>query len=222
MYECRKTYNNIPFTDAVEDIYRRLYNEFGPQGWWPSETDFETIVGAILTQAVNWTNVEKAIENMKQEGVLSPEKVRAVDNNKLAVLIKPSGYYNMKAKKLKAFIHFLFKEYDGSLKLMFQERLEDLRKKLLGIYGIGPETADSILLYAGGYPVFVVDAYTKRIFYRLNYVSKNINYHDLQQLIMDNFRISVDNYNEFHALLVETGKNYCKRNNQLCKECPLA
>lgn len=222
MFQCRENFKDKIWTTGLEEVFKRLYKEFGPQEWWPSDTNFETIIGAILTQAVNWSNVEKAIINLKKAGVLSPEKIKDIDQSNLALLIKPSGYYNMKARKLKAFTSFLFKEYDGSFKLMFKQELQVLRDELLDVYGIGPETADSILLYAGEYPIFVIDAYTRRIFYRMGYIPENINYHDFQELIMDNFKISVDNYNEFHALLVELGKNYCKRKNPLCSSCPLA
>src|SRR3990167_2847496 len=147
----------------LEEIFDKLFRHFGPQSWWPGETPFEVIVGAILTQNTNWQNVAKAINNLKQAKVLSPKKLYSISRQRLAKLIRPSGYFNIKAKRLKEFMNFLFNNYGGNLKKMFSRPLEDLRKEILTVNGIGPETADSILLYAGGYPVFVVDAYTKRI-----------------------------------------------------------
>ena len=144
-------------------IYRRLYDAFGPRHWWPAKTPFEVITGAILTQNTAWVNVEKAIENLRRKGLLTPGKMRAVSEGSLAGLIKPAGYYNLKAKRIKCFVRFLFSKYGGSLRRMFKTQLHLLREELLDVAGIGPETADSILLYAGGMPVFVVDTYTRRM-----------------------------------------------------------
>src|SRR3990172_3198095 len=167
-------------------IYKTLFKEYGPQHWWPGDTPFEVIVGAILTQNTNWGNVEKAIRNLKAEGILSPEGLRNVNHNHLAMLIRPSGYFNVKAGRLKHFIDYLFKRHGGSLKKMFSLDLKALRHELLEVKGIGPETADSILLYAGGYPVFVVDAYTVRIFQRLGILKEDVTYHEAQEIFMDN------------------------------------
>lgn len=228
MYPC-KHYGQKSLKEALEEIYRKLYSEFGPQGWWPAESSFEVIVGAILTQAVNWSNVEKSIQNLKDynqgltgKAEVTLELVDRLDQEKLAALIRPSGYYNMKARKLKAFTHFLLEEYGGSLGEMFKESLEDLRGKLLRVYGLGPETADSILLYAGGYPIFVIDAYTKRLFSRCILTEEEVDYHYLQKLVMDNFPPEVERYNEYHALIVAAGKNFCKKSRPDCHNCPLS
>jgi endonuclease-3 related protein len=154
-------------TNSLMNIYRRLFAAFGPQSWWPGETPFEVIVGAILTQSAAWTNVEKAISNLKKASLLTPSSLRKVSQNELAILIHSSGYYNMKAKKLLSFVNWLDSRFGGSIGKMFVQNDHSLRLELLKIYGIGEETADSILLYAGNKPVFVIDAYTRRIIDRL-------------------------------------------------------
>src|SRR3990167_2624354 len=205
----------------LEAIYAKLYRHFGPQSWWPGETPFEVIVGAILTQNTNWQNVAKAINNLKQAKVLSPKKLYSLPRPRLAQLIRPSGYFNIKAKRLKEFLDFLFKNYNGSLKKMFSRPVEDLRKEILSVKGIGPETADSILLYAGGFPVFVVDAYTKRIFSRQKLLSEDAEYHQVQELFTRSLKKDVQLYNEYHALIVRLGKDFCKKTNPKCKICPI-
>ncbi|MFW6022356.1 MAG: endonuclease III domain-containing protein [Halanaerobiaceae bacterium] len=229
MYPCNYyCENEIELNITLESIYNKLLERFGAQEWWPAENDFETIVGAILTQSVSWTNVEKAISNLKDyfkdsgSVLLYPEQLRKLDIEVLAELIRPSGYYNMKAKKLKAFLEFLYNEYQGNLDHMFKLELESLRKRLLKVYGIGPETADSILLYAGRYPIFVIDAYTKRIMSRIGLTADDIDYHDLQKLIMDNIKPDYVKYNEYHALIVALAKKYCTRNRPDCINCPLS
>ena len=202
-------------------IYQELYRHFGPQSWWPGETPFEVIVGAILTQNTNWQNVAKAIANLKNAGVLTPRKLYSLPQDKLARLIKPSGYFNIKAKRLKAFLDFLFKNYGGSLKKMFSRDMESLRKEILNIKGIGPETADSILLYAGDFPVFVVDAYTKRIFSRKKLFPEDWDYHQVQKIFMENLKKEVRLFNEYHALIVRLGKDFCKKTNPKCEICPI-
>lgn len=204
----------------LTEIYDRLYKRFGPQSWWPGETAFEVIVGAILTQNTNWGNVEKAIVNLKHNRALSPQALKAISTPRLARLIVPSGYFNIKAKRLKNFIQFLFAEYNGDLKKMGKEPLEVLRKKLLSVSGIGPETADSILLYAFNKPVFVVDAYTKRLFYRHAMVEETADYHTLQKIFTDSLPAEVKTFNEYHALIVRLGKEICKTK-PLCESCPL-
>ena len=205
----------------LEQIYQKLYRHFGPQSWWPGDTPFEVIVGAILTQNTNWQNVAKAIANLKEAGVLSPQKLYSLAQEKLAQLIRPSGYFNIKAKRLKAFLDFLFKNYGGSLKKMFARDLETLRQEILKVKGIGPETADSILLYAGGFPVFVVDAYTKRIFSRQKILSEKTDYHRVQEIFMRNLENDVKLYNEYHALIVRLGKEICKKTKPKCEICPI-
>lgn len=204
----------------LKDIYHKLYEFFGPQHWWPGERPFEIIVGAILTQNTNWQNVEKAITNLKEEKYLSPSGLKKIPIKKLAQLIRPSGYFNIKAHRLKEFIKFLFNEYKGSLAAMARENLAVLRKKLLGIKGIGPETCDSILLYALNKPIFVVDAYTKRILTRHNILDHNISYHQIQELFMKNLPRSTRLFNEYHALFVKAGKEFCRKTPD-CKTCPL-
>ena len=205
---------------SLLQIYQKLYKEFGPQHWWPAQTQFEVIVGAILTQNTNWGNVEKAIRQLKAAGVLSQRALRDIPVAKLAALIRSAGYFNVKARRLKNFIRFLFTEYQGNLKAMAREDLPDLRHKLLKVNGIGPETADSILLYAFGKPVFVVDAYTKRVLYRHNLIDEKADYEYLQRLFMDSFDHDVAMFNEYHALIVRLGKEYCKTK-PLCPQCKL-
>ena len=207
-------------SDKLMRIYDRLYKRFGPRHWWPADTDFEIITGAILTQNTAWANVEKAIANLKRERVLTPDKMRKTNTRALAGLIRPSGYYNIKAKRLKAFVNFLFKNYNGSLKKMLSRKTADLRKKLLSIKGIGPETADSILLYAAGKPVFVVDAYTRRIFSRHNLIPSGAGYDDVQRFFTDNLPLDEMLFNEYHALIVELGKTICKTKPR-CAICPI-
>ncbi len=204
----------------LREIYRRLYASFGPQHWWPALTPFEVIVGAILTQNTSWKNVEKAIKNLKAAKLLSPAALKKVNIKRLAGLIRPSGYYNQKAKKLKNFIYFLYRHYQGSLKKMFQEELHKLREELMQVNGIGPETADSILLYAAGYPVFVVDTYTKRIFSRHKIIAENSDYSKVQEIFMKNLKPDTKLFNEYHALLVKLGKDIC-RTKPNCVICPL-
>ncbi|MBI3600112.1 MAG: endonuclease III domain-containing protein [Nitrospinae bacterium] len=201
-------------------IYKTLYSHFGPQDWWPGDTPFEVCVGAILTQNTAWQNVEKAIANLKREKLLAPHRINELTGQSLARLIKPSGYFNIKAKRLKNFISFLCKRYDGKVDKMFSNSSDHLRGHLLDINGIGPETADSILLYAGNIPIFVVDAYTKRIFHKLKFTPEDISYHDMQQLFMKNLPLNAMLFNEYHALIVMLGKNYCKKR-PLCESCPL-
>lgn len=202
------------------DIYRKLFKDYGPRHWWPGETPFEVMVGAILTQNTSWRNVEKAIGRLKMENVLNPEGIHRLKESSLATLIRSSGYYRIKAKRLKAFVKFLFEEYKGDLRRMKREGEMDLRKKLLHIHGIGPETADSILLYGLRKPIFVVDAYTKRILSRHGLVSEKASYEDLQTLFMKHLTPDERLYNEYHALLVHLGKTVCKKIPE-CDRCPL-
>jgi len=201
-------------------IYRKLYKAYGPRHWWPGETPFEVMVGAILTQNTSWKNVEKAIQNLKGGGFLNPEEIYRLKESSLASLIRSSGYYRMKAKRLKVFVGFLFEEYNGDIKQMRKEGVTALREKLLRVNGIGPETADSILLYGLQKPVFVVDAYTKRILSRLGVVPEKASYEAIQNLFMDHLRRDERLFNEYHALLVHLGKNVCKKSPK-CDICPI-
>ncbi len=207
--------------EGLEKVFDRLLESYGPQHWWPAETPFEVIVGAVLTQNTNWTNVEKAIANLKREDLLSPEQLNDIEETRLAELIRPSGYFNIKAGRLKSFISFLFENFEGDLRRMFALELSQLRHKLLEVKGIGPETADSILLYAGNYPVFVVDAYTKRIFSRIGLIQTEHTYHQVQGFFMERLESDRQLFNEYHALIVRHAKDYC-RTKPLCDGCPLA
>lgn len=202
-------------------IYKKLYLFFGPQNWWPAETPFEVMVGAILTQNTNWRNVEKAINNLKKKKLLSAAKLANLSQRKLAALIMPAGYYNIKAKRLKAFLGFLFKNYQGSVKKMLAMDAVVLRSQLLAVNGIGPETADSMLLYALNKPVFVIDAYTKRIMARHRLLGQGAGYDQAQELFMRGLKPNVKLFNEYHALLVKLAKDFCLKNNPKCKICPL-
>ena len=206
---------------TLVQMYTRLHKAFGPQKWWPAQTRFEVIVGAILTQNTNWSNVEKALVNLKNKNLLTSQAFQNISQRKLASLIKPAGYFNVKAKRLKNFISFLFKEYGGHLHKMEREEFSILRRKLLAVNGIGPETADSILLYAFDKPVFVVDAYTKRILYRHNIVCRDDNYHAIQEKFMRALKCDTQMFNEYHALIVRLGKDYCKPK-PLCEQCILS
>lgn len=201
-------------------IYRTLHRRFGPQGWWPGETPFEVIVGAILTQNTAWGNVERAILNLKGARALSARGLARLPRARLARLIRPSGYFNQKAIKLKAFIRFLDREYGGSLAGMGREPTAALREKLLAVHGIGPETADSILLYAFARPVFVVDAYTLRVLSRHGLVAPGARYDEVQRHLTARVPKSVRLYNEYHALFVRVGKEHCRKKPR-CGECPL-
>ena len=200
-------------------IYNQLYNHFGPQHWWPADSPFEVMVGAILTQSTNWGNVEKAIANLKKAKLLNPRTIFDIRNSTLENSIRPSGYYKQKAKKLKAFVRFFIQEYQGSIKKMQAGKLSELRQELLAVHGIGPETADSILLYALDKPSFVVDAYTRRIGQRLR-LFKFDDYHKIKDFFEENLPKRVKLYNEYHALLVALGKYYC-RPRPKCEMCPL-
>ncbi|MBN1190516.1 MAG: endonuclease III domain-containing protein [Dehalococcoidales bacterium] len=213
----KKNRNNRILTE----LYRILFNHYGPQHWWPGDEPFEVIVGAILTQSAAWTNVEKAIIALKKAGQLSPRSLRDIPLNDLALLIRPSGYYNAKAIKLKAFARWFGDNHQDSLERLFSDETQTLRDKLLGIHGIGEETADSILLYAGNKPVFVIDAYTRRIIDRLGYSPEGNKYADYQALFMENLSPDVRMFNEYHALFVAQGKNTCRKR-PLCGNCCLA
>ena len=201
-------------------IYEALDRYFGDLHWWPGETPLEIVVGAILTQNTSWENVKVAINNLKSKELLDAKKLSEIEDNHLAELIKPSGYYNVKTKRLKAFLQFLFREYEGNLEKMFEEDLWILREKLLGVNGIGEETADSILLYAGNKPVFVVDLYTRRILQRHDIINGSPGYGEIQKLFMTNLPESVGLFNQYHALIVNTGKHFCRKTSR-CEGCPL-
>jgi len=206
----------------LKAIYRVLYRAYGPQHWWPAETPFEVMVGAVLTQNTAWANVERAIANLKREGLLTtPSRMINLAPEKLASLIRPCGYFNIKTKRLRHLLSFIQTRYSGSLTRMFATNPAHLRKQMLGVNGIGPETADSILLYAGEKPFFVVDAYTKRIFCRKGLITCNADYGTVQGLFMENLPRDTRFYNEYHALIVRIGKEHCKKGRPRCNGCPL-
>ena len=207
--------------EQLSDMYDRLYDHFGPQNWWPGESPFEVMIGAVLTQNTNWNNVEKAIDNLKQAGMLSFEKMASMPTDLLAEYIRPAGYYNVKAVRLKNLFQMIQDEFEGDISLMLQTDTETLRRKLLSVKGIGPETADSILLYAAERPVFVVDAYTYRVLSRHNLIPEDFGYDDIQEYFMDNLDPDTKVFNEFHALLVCVGKEFCKKSKPRCNGCPL-
>jgi endonuclease-3 related protein len=215
---------------CVGKNWRRAYSSmreyYGHQHWWPGETPFEVCVGAILTQNTNWTNVEKAIRNLKVSSVLAPEKLYALQEKELAALIRPSGFFNIKARRLRAFLKVLCLDFCGNIELLFDGTRDQVRQRLLDINGIGPETADSMLLYAGGHASFVIDAYTKRIFARHGWCDKEIEYESLREqfekhLHEDDLGKRIDLWQDYHAQLVNIGKYFCHKKMPLCISCPL-
>ena len=202
------------------DIFDRMRETYGPQDWWPGDTRFEIMVGAVLTQAAAWTNVRQAIANLMAAGVLSPQAVRAISQERLAELVHPSGYFNSKARKLKALAEYLGERFHDDLDAMAQEDPQALRAELLGVYGIGPETADDILLYALGQPAFVIDNYTRRVFSRLGLASDKLPYLTFRSLFMDHLPLDTDLFREYHALVVHHGKEVCRKR-PLCDRCSL-
>ena len=233
----------------IPQYYTALLSRYGPQNWWPARSRFEVIVGAYLTQNTNWSNVEKALLNLRRARRLSVSAMRATPIDELETLVRPSGYFRQKARNLKTFIAFLDRQYSGSLTRMFAQPTEKLRAELLELNGVGPETADSILLYAGNHPVFVVDAYTRRVLLRHGIINQKTSYEEIramiehaisnsgaESLVVKNFgsdprhpvsRMSssartelAQHFNELHALIVRVGNHYC-RAKQICEGCPL-
>ncbi|MFO0914407.1 MAG: endonuclease III domain-containing protein [Pirellulales bacterium] len=205
----------------LTEVYDHLFAELGPQNWWPGETSCEILVGAVLTQNTAWRNVERAIANLKDAGVLDIATLRSLADEELAELIRPAGYYRLKARRLKNLLDFVAERYGGSLEEMFQADLETLREGLLSVRGVGPETADSILLYAGHRPVFVVDAYTARIGVRHGWLEAGADYHQIQDEFQSQLPRDPQVYNEFHAMIVQLGKHYCHKRQPDCQSCPL-
>jgi endonuclease III related protein len=208
-------------TKQIYQIYQKLYNHYGPQFWWPGESPLEVVVGAVLTQNTAWHNVEKAISNIKAKKNLSIKQLTCLPVAELAQLIKPSGFYHIKAQRLHNLLSFLTKNYPSSLAKMNNIPTERLRTDLLSVKGVGEETADSILLYAFAKPVFVVDAYTKRIFSRHKFFPYDTDYSAIQKLFTDNLPKRIKIYNEYHALIVRLAKEYCKKIPN-CSNCPLS
>ena len=204
----------------LQELYEKLWQAFGPQGWWPGETPFEVALGAILTQNTNWNNVAKVMERLKAEGRLTAQALTAAPEAELAGFLRPAGYYNLKARRVKNFLAVLQDRYHGAMESMAREDLRMLRPELLEVKGIGPETADSILLYALNKPTFVVDTYTFRILNRHHLAPESCTYEELRRLFMDHLRPDVGLYREYHALLVRLGKEFC-RPQPRCEDCLL-
>jgi endonuclease-3 related protein len=207
--------------NTLFDIYHHLLSRYGPQHWWPAEEPFEIIVGAILTQSAAWVNVEKAIAGLRAAGALNPQALRTMPPAEIAGHIRFCGYFNAKARKLRAFAKWFERNYGSSLKALFARDTVELRHQLLAVYGIGEETADSIILYAAGKPIFVIDAYTRRIVSRLGLtVADKTPYSRIQSFFMENLPTDAPLFNEYHALLVRLGKEVC-RLRPLCSSCCL-
>lgn len=209
-----------PTGRRLMEMYRLMLDRFGPQGWWPAENPFEMMVGAVLTQNTNWGNVERAIENLRREELLAVHRIHDVQPEVLAAAIRPAGYFNVKAGRLKNLIRFIVESYGGDVDLLLQEAPDSLRYGLLGIKGIGPETADSIALYAARHPFFVVDAYTHRILARHQMVEEQSSYQEIQELFTDALPADVPLFQEFHALIVRTAKECCRKTPR-CDICPI-
>jgi len=205
---------------VLKGIYKALFVQFGAQHWWPAKTPFEVMVGAILVQNTNWANTAAAIKNLKVKRLLSPQKIKSISHKRLAVAIRQAGYFNVKARRLKNFVDFLLKEYSGQVSVMKTQEGHFLRRQLLTVNGIGPETADSILLYALNKPFFVVDSYTKRILSRHKLITKDADYHEVQKMFMTSLARNTKLFNEYHALIVRLAKEFCKTK-PLCSQCPL-
>lgn len=204
------------------DIYRALFERYGPQHWWPADTPFEVVIGAILTQNTSWKNVEKAISNLRSESLLSPAAILDCPDTMLQRAIRPAGYYRQKTTYVKQFCMGLVEQYDGSLDRLFDQPPDRLRTALLVSRGIGPETADSIILYAAGKPSFVIDAYTLRIFARLGDLPAKTGYSEARNFFMQHLRHDTALFNEYHALVVAHAKASCRKTTPLCSGCPLA
>lgn len=209
-----------PLTDALTAIYERLADHYGSTDWWPGDTPFEIAVGAVLTQNTNWSNVERAIANLKRAKLLGPRKILACQDGILEDALRPSGYFRVKARRLRSFCRFLEDRYRGSMRRMAKQPLDALRAELLEVDGIGPETADDILLYACEKPVFVVDAYTRRILSRHGLCTPDIAYEPLRALFENHLESDLVMFKEYHGLLVYTGKDFCRRTPK-CENCPL-
>ncbi len=205
----------------LHKYFDALFQAHGEQHWWPARTPFEVIVGAILVQNTAWTNAERAIANLRAARLLTPAAIQKVPLAKLARLVRPSGYFRQKARKLKAFVHFLRTNHRGSLAAMFRTPTAELRERLLRVHGIGPETADSILLYAGNHPVFVVDAYTHRILKRHGLTQGGESYEEVRGLFEQSLPKDAKLFNEYHALFVHAGKHHCQSRVAVCSSCAL-
>ena len=208
-------------TSTLEEVYDRLFAAYGPQNWWPGESPLEVLIGAVLVQNTSWPNVATAIERLREADLLDSRALYALPAAELERLIRPAGYFRLKARRLRNLLQLLVGRYDGSLEAMFATGVETLRQELLNVNGIGPETADSILLYAGGLPTFVVDTYTYRVFARHGWIDFDADYHAIKEHFESGLDRDAGLYNEYHALLVRLGKLHCRKTPR-CDGCPLA
>ncbi len=208
-------------TNNYSVAFKLLYDHFGPQDWWPGDSPLEIMVGAILTQNTNWSNVSKAINNLRDADLLEYDALKRISVEEIAHYIRPSGYYNLKAKRLRNLLDMIEEQYGGKLDLFLGDQHGPCRENLLSVKGVGPETADAILLYACNHPAFVIDTYTHRLFSRHNLVDEETDYETMQDLFLSVLPEDVELYNEYHALIVKTATTYCKKNNPLCEQCPL-
>jgi len=207
--------------NKLYDVFHRLVAHFGPPHWWPAETPFEVAIGAFLTQNTAWRNVEQAIANLRRASALDPASLLALPRGRLETLIRPAGFFRQKAENLQSFSEILCSRYGGDLTAMLDGDLAGVRTSLLSLRGVGPETADAILLYAGKRPSFVVDAYTRRLFTRLGLLEGDEGYEAIRALFMDNLPHEVELFNEYHALIVEECKTFCRKRVPSCAPCPL-
>lgn len=202
------------------EIYEKLFSHYGPQYWWPAKSDFEMMVGAILTQNTSWSNVKKTLEVLESEKILEASKLHQMSPEELAPFLKSAGYFNLKANRLKALVHFLMEAYEADLEKMKGGSLRFLREQLLSVKGIGPETADSILLYGLGKSIFVIDQYTYRVLSRHFLIPEESDYESMQEMMMQNLPEDLELYKEYHALIVKVGNEFCKPKPR-CEQCPL-
>ncbi len=214
--------DGLPNAELLMRVYHRLYRRYGPQGWWPGDGPLDVVIGAILTQSAAWNNVEKALQNLKDADCWSLESIDRCVQEELASIIRPSGYFNAKARKLKAFAHHVCHHYGGQLESFFNQETVELRAELLSIHGIGPETADDILVYAAGKPSFVIDAYTKRIMERMGLIesAKKTSYEECQSRFQESLPADAQLFNEYHALLDQHAKLACAKVPR-CPDCCL-
>jgi endonuclease-3 related protein len=208
-------------SSVLREVYDRLFAAYGPQAWWPGETPFEVMIGAVLTQNTSWKNVERAIANLRAADLVDPDRLYRVPLEELEELIRPAGYFRVKARRLHNLLALLVEQFVGSLEAMFRAGLHPSRERLLEVSGIGPETADSILLYAAGLPTFVVDAYTHRVFARHGWIDWESDYHQIKDHFESRLPEDTAMFNEYHALLVRVGKEHCRKRAPLCRGCPL-
>ncbi len=221
-WRAEKSAKILLVSPTLSQIHDRLLAAYGPQHWWPGEAPFEVLVGAVLVQNTAWQNVKRAIDTLRREDLMEPRALYALAPEELEEKIRPAGYFRVKARRLRNLLAFLLDRYDGSLEAMFRTGLSELREQLLEINGIGPETADSILLYAGGLPTFVVDAYTARIFSRHGWIGFDADYYQIKDHFESGLPPDAPLWNEYHALLVRLGKERCRKTKPQCEGCPLA